>query len=315
MASKDQIAALTEFIVSVGLRLAEQLENEFEAALDRLITRKAALGGQIDLEDYVTTRIIYSGGTSTMSRVKITGLNTTARELAATKLVRDLRSCRLVAVGKPVPDIADAQAPRYDTERDVQLIFSHQWDDLQVSYGQDVVSSDYAAFSDIRVASVAQLGSAQMTWLQQVIARDTEGRGREVVDGAQPGQAEVRARDTKLDLTKAEDRSGPAADAAEDDVELPQDEPGPTPVYGPWSVMPQIERELRRRAAANPKLCKPTWPEESNYLRHWARRFKRDEATKTGDPPGLKWIREKLGNLYYELNPESRHPRRPRQKS
>jgi hypothetical protein len=68
--STDQIAALTEFILSVGLRLAEQLDNEFEAALDRLIARKAALCGQIDLEDYVTTRITRSGGTSTMSRVK-----------------------------------------------------------------------------------------------------------------------------------------------------------------------------------------------------------------------------------------------------
>jgi hypothetical protein len=78
--------------------------------------------------------------------------------------------------------------------------------------------------------------------------------------------------------------------------------------------MPQIEDELRRRAAEH--LCLKTWAGESNHLFRWAQKsFKRDEETKTADPPGLKWVRQTLSKLYYELNPESERPRGRRNKS
>jgi hypothetical protein len=115
--------------------------------------------------------------------------------------------------------------------------------------------------------------------------------------------------DISIKLRVADDPLDRHVSTPEKDVVDP-----PPSQMGPWSVMDKIEGELRRRAAAGE--CKQTWPEESNSLWHWAKRkFKRNEQTKTADPPGLKWIREKLGDLYYELNPQSRRRRRRRQKS
>jgi hypothetical protein len=128
-------------------------------------------------------------------------------------------------------------------------------------------------------------------------------------------ETEGTASDANINLATPEDRGDPDVPAAQEDVgESPQNETVRGTSYGPWSVMPQIEEELRRRAAA--KECKKTWALESVYLEHWAgKKFKRNEATKTGDPPSLKWIREKLGKLYYELNPETRPSPRLRPKS
>jgi hypothetical protein len=126
-------------------------------------------------------------------------------------------------------------------------------------------------------------------------------------------ETEGTASDTNINLATPEDGGNPDVPAAQEVVgESPQKETVRGTSYGPWSVMPQIEEELRRRAAA--KQCKKTWALESVYLEHWAgKKFKRNEATKTGDPPSLKWIRQKLGKLYYELNPDTRRPRRLRQ--
>ena len=128
-------------------------------------------------------------------------------------------------------------------------------------------------------------------------------------------ETEGTASDTNITLATPDDRGDPDVPGAQEDVdEFPQNETVRGTAYGPWSVMPQIEEELRCRAAA--KQCKKTWALESVHLEHWAgKKFKRDEATKTGDPPSLKWIREKLGQLYYELNPETPRPRRLRQES
>jgi hypothetical protein len=130
-------------------------------------------------------------------------------------------------------------------------------------------------------------------------------------------ETERPARATTPNIANAEKQGDPTVFSVRKDAdEPPRDDNTPAPSYGPWSVMPQIEQELRSRAEAKPTLCKQTWREESVYLEHWARKkFKRDEATKTGDPPGLKWIREQLADLYYELNPESPRPRRRRQES
>jgi hypothetical protein len=127
-------------------------------------------------------------------------------------------------------------------------------------------------------------------------------------------ETEGTASDTNINLATQEDRGDPDVPAAQEDVgESPQNDTVRGTSYGPWSVMPQIEEELRRRAAA--KQCKKSLALESGYLEHWAgKKFKRDEATKTGDPPAKKWIAQKLGQLYYELNPETPRPRRRRQK-
>ncbi|MBN9086703.1 MAG: hypothetical protein J0J01_07330 [Reyranella sp.] len=144
--------------------------------------------------------------------------------------------------------------------------------------------------------------------------RPTGGKGR-------PSHSHTTAaRTSHIDL--AADRPvAPAPDTVSGlpiaEVVLPDDsKPLRDARPGPWSVMPEIEKELRRRAAAVPKECLKTWALESHHLFKWAeKRFKRDEAKKAANPPSLGWLRQKLSDVYYELNPESERPRKPRSKS
>src|SRR5260370_32437960 len=70
-------------------------------------------------------------------------------------------------------------------------------------------------------------------------------------------ETEGTASDTNINLATPEDRGEPDVLGAHEDVgESPQNETVRGTSYGPWSVMPQIEEELRRRAAAT--QCKKT---------------------------------------------------------
>ncbi len=80
---------------------------------------------------------------------------------------------------------------------------------------------------------------------------------------------------------------------------------------GPWSAMPMIEEELRRRARAGE--CMNTCAKECKELGKWAdKHFKRDELKKLPGAPKPKTIRNVLADLYYELNPETPRPKATR---
>ncbi|HTG22619.1 MAG TPA: hypothetical protein VK681_21425 [Reyranella sp.] len=99
------------------------------------------------------------------------------------------------------------------------------------------------------------------------------------------------------------DRATPSCNGAATPTEVNVDQQLGETRPGPWTAMPRIKEELKRRAAA--KECCPTWARESVYLHSWAKkRFKRNEQTKTPDPPSLKTIRGVLPDAYYELSPE-----------
>jgi hypothetical protein len=253
------------------------------------------------------------------------------------KVLEDLRSGTLLGFGVRLPlRPSSASAP---IPRGLWYLMSFNMDDCTAAGPQ-------WSYRDVRVINVRSMEAPERREIDRglaILAAKLEAEERamaapspteqtacapnsppaeedEVVEVAESErfpmpETEGSASDTKINLADGEDRRDLEVPSAEEDVgESSQNETVRGTSYGPWSVMPQIEDELRRRAAA--KQCKPTWALESNYLAHWAsKKFKRNEATKTGDPPAVKWIREKLGKLYYELNPETRPSRRLRPKS
>jgi hypothetical protein len=253
------------------------------------------------------------------------------------KVLEDLRSGTLLGFGVRLPlRPSSASTP---IPPGLWYLMSFNMDDCTAAGPQ-------WSYRDVRVINVRSMGAPERREIDRGLAilaakleaderamaapRPTEqtacapssSPGKEVeVDhveesGCRPTtETEDSTSDTNINLAIPEDRGDSDVPAAQEDVgESPHNETVRGASYGPWSVMPQIEEELRRRAAA--KQCKKTWALESVYLEHWAgKKFKRDEATKIGDPPSLKWIREKLGKLYYELNPETPRPPRLRQKT
>jgi hypothetical protein len=252
------------------------------------------------------------------------------------KVLEDLRSGTLQAFGVRLPlRPSSASTP---IPRGLWYLMSFNLDDCSAAGPQ-------WSYRDVRVINVRSMGAPERREIDRglaIVAAKLEAEERAVAapspteqtacaPNSLPGkedevvvvteseqfpmpEAEGSASDMKIDLADVDRHDLEVPAAPEDIGESPQNETVRGTPYGPWSVMPQIAEELRRRAAAN--QCKTTWALESVYLEHWAgKKFKRNEATKTGDPPSLKWIREKLGKLYYELNPETRPSPRLRPKS
>ncbi len=253
------------------------------------------------------------------------------------KVLEDLRSGALLGFGIRLP-LRPSSAPT-PIPRGLWYLMSFNMDDCTAAGPQ-------WSYRDVRVINIRSMGAPERREIDRglaILAAKLEAEERAMAvpppteqtacaPNSLPGkedeavvltesnqfpmpETEGTASDTNINLAIPEDGGDPDVPAAQEDVGAsPQNETVRGTPYGPWSVMPQIEEELRSRAAA--KQCKKSLALERGYLEHWAgKKFKRDEATKTGDSPAKKWIAEKLGQLYYELNPETRRPRRLRQKS
>jgi hypothetical protein len=225
-------------------------------------------------------------------------------------ILENLKSGDLMAFGVPLPITPSTVSMPIPTGL---------WRMLALNVEQGAANSEHWLYSELRVVDMRVMGDearelvADGLWvLGTVLTEQLFAEHRRVQDVQQRAQPvdrpakSPRAEDIAIDLPDV-----PPAAPADDDVPDTTEARAAGPKFGPWSAIPKIADELRRRAGL--KICKPTWRDENLHLFRWAKkRFKRDEATKTPDPPTRKTIRNRLAELYYELNPESPRPRRTR---
>lgn len=225
-------------------------------------------------------------------------------------ILEKLKSGDLMAFGVPLPITPSTVSMPIPTGL---------WRMLALDVEQGSANSELWLYSELRIVDMRVMGDearelvSDGLWVLATVSTEQlfaeHRRVQDVQQGAQPVDRPAkspRAENIAIDLPDV-----PPAAVADDDVPDTTEARAAGPKFGPWSAIPKIADELRRRASL--KICKPTWREENLHLFKWAqKRFKRDEATKTPDPPTRKTIRNRLAELYYELNPESPRPRRTR---
>jgi hypothetical protein len=148
---------LTDYVLSVGLRLSLQLEEFFEIEVRPTIEAATTPRERIALQD--GWQVIHSSrGDSRRYWEK--GKITLGKERIVAMLSRRLRSLEFVAVGGT--EILGEVGP-------LALIVPRRWESLILTWASDTVTDDLAVIRGIHVAKVDRLGESQRRDLDKLL--------------------------------------------------------------------------------------------------------------------------------------------------
>lgn len=180
-------AILTDYILSVGLRLSAQLEELFEIEVRPIIEAATTLQEHFALQDgWQNVRSSRDGTRRFFQKGKIT----LGKERIVLRLRRQLRSLEYIAIGQPVAlEIPGAAS----------LIVPSRWNSLVITWGEDAVKNEEETLRDVHVARLDRLASEQQSELKRLLYE----LSRQRVDQMNAGEPKTGRPPQKRELVKA----------------------------------------------------------------------------------------------------------------
>jgi hypothetical protein len=197
-------AVLTDYVLSVGLRLSLQLEEYFETEV-RPIIEAATTHERFALQDrWQTIRFSRSGDRRYWEKGKIT----LGKERIVAMLLRRLRSFEFIAVGGT--EILGEVGPP-------ALIVPRRWESLILTWGSDTATDDLAIIRGIHIANVDRLGEPHRRELDKLLYSLSSQSLAQTMEGSKDGGRPPRQRqmvEAWIEARQASERGMPEKEEA-----------------------------------------------------------------------------------------------------